>query len=224
MQPAAGGMSGCGGPHSGGKREEMAPPFFYRKRVIDMDKFYGTTILCVRRGAAVCMAGDGQVTLGNVVFKGTARKVRRVFHGKILVGFAGATADAFTLVERFEGKLEKHSGILMRAAVELAKEWRTDRALRHLEAMMIVADASMTLILSGNGDVIEPENGIAAIGSGGSYALSAARALSEHTEMNAEQIARAALRIAGDLCIYTNQNHTVETIGLTDKTNETSND
>ena len=202
----------------------MAPPFFYRKRVIDMDKFYGTTILCVRRGSAVCMAGDGQVTLGNVVFKGTARKVRRVFHGKILVGFAGATADAFTLVERFEGKLEKHSGILMRAAVELAKEWRTDRALRHLEAMMIVADASMTLILSGNGDVVEPENGIAAIGSGGSYALSAARALSEHTEMNAEQIARAALRIAGDLCIYTNQNHTVETIGLTDKTNETSND
>jgi len=145
--------------------------------------------------------------------------VRRVFHGKILVGFAGATADAFTLVERFEGKLEKHSGILMRAAVELAKEWRTDRALRHLEAMMIVADASMTLILSGNGDVIEPEHGIAAIGSGGSYALSAARALSEHTEMDAEQIARAALQIAGDLCIYTNQNHTVETIGLADRDN-----
>lgn len=177
-----------------------------------MEQFHGTTILSVRRDGIVAMAGDGQVTLGNVVFKGTARKVRRVYHDKILVGFAGATADAFTLVERFEGKLEKHSGILMRAAVELAKEWRTDRALRHLEAMMIVADASATLILSGNGDVIEPENGIAAIGSGGSYALSAARALREHTDMGAEEIARAALKIAGDLCIYTNQNHTVEVI------------
>ena len=177
-----------------------------------MDQFHGTTILCVRREGLVAMAGDGQVTLGNVVFKGTARKVRRVYRDQILVGFAGATADAFTLVERFEGKLEKHSGILMRAAVELAKEWRTDRALRHLEAMMIVADANVTLILSGNGDVIEPENGIAAIGSGGSYALSAARALREHTEMDAEAIARAALKIAGDLCIYTNQNHTVEVI------------
>lgn len=177
-----------------------------------MEQFHGTTILCVRRDGLVAMAGDGQVTLGNVVFKGTARKVRRVYRDQILVGFAGATADAFTLVERFEGKLEKHSGILMRAAVELAKEWRTDRALRHLEAMMIVADANVTLILSGNGDVIEPENGIAAIGSGGSYALSAARALCEHTEMDAEAIARAALKIAGDLCIYTNQNHTVEVI------------
>ncbi|MBO5659231.1 MAG: ATP-dependent protease subunit HslV [Duodenibacillus sp.] len=177
-----------------------------------MEQFHGTTILCVRREGLVAMAGDGQVTLGNVVFKGTARKVRRVYRDQILVGFAGATADAFTLVERFEGKLEKHSGILMRAAVELAKEWRTDRALRHLEAMMIVADANVTLILSGNGDVIEPENGIAAIGSGGSYALSAARALREHTEMDAEAIARAALKIAGDLCIYTNQNHTVEVI------------
>ncbi len=179
-----------------------------------MEQFHGTTILCVRREGLVAMAGDGQVTLGNVVFKGTARKVRRVYRDQILVGFAGATADAFTLVERFEGKLEKHSGILMRAAVELAKEWRTDRALRHLEAMMIVADANVTLILSGNGDVIEPENGIAAIGSGGSYALSAARALREHTEMDAEAIARAALKIAGDLCIYTNQNHTVEVIRL----------
>jgi ATP-dependent HslUV protease subunit HslV len=177
-----------------------------------MEQFHGTTIVCVRREGLVAMAGDGQVTLGNVVFKGTARKVRRVYRDQILVGFAGATADAFTLVERFEGKLEKHSGILMRAAVELAKEWRTDRALRHLEAMMIVADANVTLILSGNGDVIEPENGIAAIGSGGSYALSAARALREHTEMDAEAIARAALKIAGDLCIYTNQNHTVEVI------------
>ena len=160
-----------------------------------MEQFHGTTILCVRRNGVAAMAGDGQVTLGNIVFKGTARKVRRVYHDRIMVGFAGATADAFTLVERFEGKLEKHSGILMRAAVELAKEWRTDRALRHLEAM------------------IEPEHGIAAIGSGGAYAQSAARALMEHTEMSAEAIARASLTIAGDLCIYTNHNLTVETVG-----------
>ncbi len=180
-----------------------------------MEQFHGTTIVSVRRGQTVAMGGDGQVTLGNVVFKGTARKVRRVYHGKILVGFAGATADAFTLVERFEGMLEKHSGILMRAAVELAKLWRTDRALRHLEAMMIVADKDSTLILSGNGDVIEPEGGIAAIGSGGNYALSAARALMEHTQMDAEAVTRAALKIAGDLCIYTNQNHTIEVIGET---------
>ena len=178
-----------------------------------MEQFHGTTILCVRRNGVAAMAGDGQVTLGNIVFKGTARKVRRVYHDKILVGFAGATADAFTLVERFEGKLEKHSGILMRAAVELAKEWRTDRALRHLEAMMIVADADMTLILSGNGDIIEPENGIAAIGSGGAYAISAARALAQHTEMDAEAIAKASLAIAGALCIYPNQNVTCEVIG-----------
>ena len=160
-----------------------------------MEQFHGTTILCVRRNGVAAMAGDGQVTLGNIVFKGTA------------------PADAFTLVERFEGKLEKHSGILMRAAVELAKEWRTDRALRHLEAMMIVVDKDTTLILSGNGDVIEPEHGIAAIGSGGAYAQSAARALMEHTEMSAEAIARASLTIAGDLCIYTNHNLTVETVG-----------
>ena len=147
-----------------------------------------------------------------MVFKGTARKVRRVYHDKVIVGFAGATADAFTLVERFEGVLEKHSGNLMRSAIELAKQWRTDKALRHLEAMMITADATTTLIVSGNGDVIEPENGIAAIGSGGSYALSAARALVEHTTMDAETVAREALKIAGDLCIYTNQNVTVEVI------------
>ena len=171
-----------------------------------MQQLLGTTILCVRRGNVVAMAGDGQVTLGNVVFKGTARKVRRVYHDKVIVGFAGATADAFTLVERFEGVLEKHS------AIELAKQWRTDKALRHLEAMMITADATTTLIVSGNGDVIEPENGIAAIGSGGSYALSAARALVEHTTMDAETVAREALKIAGDLCIYTNQNVTVEVI------------
>ena len=179
-----------------------------------MEQFHGTTILCVRREDGVAMAGDGQVTLGNVVFKATARKVRRLYHDRILVGFAGATADAFTLLERFEGKLEKHSGILMRAAVELAKEWRTDRALRHLEAMLIVADEETTLILSGTGDVIEPEYRIAAIGSGGSYALSAARALAEHTQMGAEDIARAAMKIAGDVCIYTNQNHRVEVISL----------
>lgn len=177
-----------------------------------MQQLLGTTILCVRRGNFVAMAGDGQVTLGNVVFKGTARKVRRVYHDKVIVGFAGATADAFTLVERFEGVLEKHSGNLMRSAIELAKQWRTDKALRHLEAMMITADATTTLIVSGNGDVIEPENGIAAIGSGGSYALSAARALVEHTTMDAETVAREALKIAGDLCIYTNQNVTVEVI------------
>lgn len=177
-----------------------------------MQQLLGTTILCVRRGNVVAMAGDGQVTLGNVVFKGTARKVRRVYHDKVIVGFAGATADAFTLVERFEGVLEKHSGNLMRSAIELAKQWRTDKALRHLEAMMITADATTTLIVSGNGDVIEPENGIAAIGSGGSYALSAARALVEHTTMDAEAVAREALKIAGDLCIYTNQNVTVEVI------------
>ena len=177
-----------------------------------MQQLLGTTILCVRRGNVVAMAGDGQVTLGNVVFKGTARKVRRVYHDKVIVGFAGATADAFTLVERFEGVLEKHSGNLMRSAIELAKQWRTDKALRHLEAMMITADATTTLIVSGNGDVIEPENLIAAIGSGGSYALSAARALVEHTTMDAETVAREALKIAGDLCIYTNQNVTVEVI------------
>lgn len=177
-----------------------------------MQQLLGTTILCVRRGNVVAMAGDGQVTLGNVVFKGTARKVRRVYHDKVIVGFAGATADAFTLVECFEGVLEKHSGNLMRSAIELAKQWRTDKALRHLEAMMITADATTTLIVSGNGDVIEPENGIAAIGSGGSYALSAARALAEHTTMDAEAVAREALKIAGDLCIYTNQNVTVEVI------------
>ena len=177
-----------------------------------MQQLLGTTILCVRRGNVVAMAGDGQVTLGNVVFKGTARKVRRVYHDKVIVGFAGATADAFTLVERFEGVLEKHSGNLLRSAIELAKQWRTDKALRHLEAMMITADATTTLIVSGNGDVIEPENGIAAIGSGGSYALSAARALAEHTTMDAEAVAREALKIAGDLCIYTNQNVTVEVI------------
>ncbi len=177
-----------------------------------MQQLLGTTILCVRRGNVVAMAGDGQVTLGNVVFKGTARKVRRVYHDKVIIGFAGATADAFTLVERFEGVLEKHSGNLMRSAIELAKQWRTDKALRHLEAMMITADATTTLIVSGNGDVIEPENGIAAIGSGGCYALSAARALAEHTTMDAEAVAREALKIAGDLCIYTNQNVTVEVI------------
>lgn len=177
-----------------------------------MEQFHGTTIVCVRCGDTVTMGGDGQVTLGNVVFKATARKVRRIYHDRILVGFAGATADAFTLVERFEGELEKHSGNLMRAAVELAKLWRTDRMLRHLEAMMIVADKDATLVLSGNGDVIEPEGGIAAIGSGGNYALSAARALKEHTQKDSQAIVKAALDIAGDICIYTNRNQTIETL------------
>lgn len=178
-----------------------------------MEQFHGTTILCVRKGNSVAMAGDGQVTLGNVVFKGSARKVRRIYHDKILIGFAGATADAFTLMERFEGKLEKHSGNLMRAAIELAKDWRTEKMLRQLEAMMITADDQMTLVLSGNGDVIEPEHGIAAIGSGGSYALSAARALAENTELKPAAIAREAMRIAGELCIYTNDHVLVETLG-----------
>ena len=177
-----------------------------------MQQLLGTTILCVRRGNVVAMAGDGQVTLGNVVFKGTARKVRRVYHDKVIVGFAGATADAFTLVERFEGVLEKHSGNLMRSAIELAKQWRTDKALRHLEAMMITADATTTLIVSGNGDVIEPENGIAAIGSGGNYALAAARALMQNTDLSAREIAEKALHIAASICVYTNDNVIVEEV------------
>jgi ATP-dependent HslUV protease subunit HslV len=171
---------------------------------------HGTTILCVRRGGLVAMGGDGQVTLGNTVMKGNARKVRRLHEGKVIAGFAGGTADAFTLFERFEGKLEKHQGHLTRAAVELAKDWRTDRALRRLEAMLAVADRSTSLIISGNGDVIEPENGLIAIGSGGPYALAAARALLESTELDARSIVERALGIAADICIYTNRNLAVE--------------
>ncbi len=175
--------------------------------------WHGTTVLCVRRGAQVAMAGDGQVTLGSVVVKATARKVRRLYKEQVLAGFAGATADAFTLFERFEAKLEKHQGHLTRSAVELAKDWRTDRLLRRLEAMLVVADREATLILSGAGDVLEPEYGIAAIGSGGAYAQAAARALLAHTELPAERIVTEAMAIAGDLCIYTNRNLVVETLG-----------
>jgi len=177
-----------------------------------MDAFHGTTILSARRGARVAMGGDGQVTLGNIVVKQSARKVRRLYHDRILAGFAGATADAFTLFERFEAKLEKHQGNLLRAAVELAKDWRTDRILRRLEAMLAVADRETSLIITGNGDVLEPEYGLIAIGSGGPYAQAAARALLENTELAPADIVKKSLSIAGDLCIYTNQSHTIETI------------
>ncbi|MGC8467148.1 MAG: ATP-dependent protease subunit HslV [Acidithiobacillus sp.] len=175
-------------------------------QVLDL---HGTTILSVRRGQNVVMAGDGQVTFGNTVMKANARKVRRL-EAEVLVGFAGATADAFTLLERFEAKLKAHPGQLAKAAVELAKEWRTDRVLRRLEAMLAVADRQQSLILTGQGDVLEPEYGIIAIGSGGPYALAAARALLEHSELSARQIAERALAIAADICIYTNQQHSVE--------------
>ncbi|MFO1306358.1 MAG: ATP-dependent protease subunit HslV [Burkholderiales bacterium] len=177
-----------------------------------METFHGTTILSVRRDGAVALGGDGQVTLGNVVVKATAKKIRRLYHDRVLAGFAGATADAFTLFERFEGKLEKHQGHLVRSAVELAKDWRSDRVLRRLEAMLAVADASASLIITGNGDVLEPEFGIVAIGSGGAYAQAAARALLTHSPLPAEQIVKESLTIAGDLCIYTNQNHTIEVL------------
>jgi len=177
-----------------------------------MEPFHGTTIVSARRGSRVAMGGDGQVTLGNVVVKQTARKVRRLYHDRILAGFAGATADAFTLFERFEAKLEKHQGNLLRSAVELAKDWRTDRILRRLEAMLAVADRETSLIITGNGDVLEPELGLVAIGSGGPYAQAAARALIDNTELAPADIVKKALTIAGDLCIYTNQSHTIETI------------
>lgn len=171
-----------------------------------------TTILLVRRGSNVALAGDGQVTLGDTVMKTGARKVRRLFNDKILAGFAGASADAFSLLSRFEGKLEQYQGNLERAAIELSKEWRTDKILRHLEAMLIVADEKASFLLSGNGDVIAPDAGVLAIGSGGPYALAAARALLEHTEMGAREVAERALQIAGDICIYTNQNIVIEEI------------
>lgn len=172
--------------------------------------YHGTTILSVRRGERVAIGGDGQVTLGNIVIKSTARKVRKLYQDRILAGFAGGTADAFTLFERFEAKLEKHQGNLVRSAVELAKDWRTDRLLRRLEALLIVADLGTTLILSGNGDVIEPERELAAIGSGGSYAQAAAQALLEHTELDARTIVERALKIAASICIYTNENLSFE--------------
>ena len=181
-----------------------------------MDQFHGTTIVSVRRqtpaGWEVAIGGDGQVTLGNIVVKATARKVRRLYKGAVLAGFAGATADAFTLFERFEAKLEKHQGQLARAAIELTKDWRTDRVLRRLEAMLIVADREASFIITGNGDVLEPENGVVAIGSGGAYAQAAALALLHSTELGAAEIVRRSLAIAGELCIYTNMQHTVETL------------
>ncbi len=178
-----------------------------------MEQFRGTTIVSVRRSGQVALGGDGQVTLGNTIMKGNARKVRTLLGGKVLTGFAGGTADAFTLNERFEAKLQEHNGNLTRAAVEMAKEWRTDRALRRLEALLAVADASTSLIISGNGDVIEPEDGLIAIGSGGPYAQAAARALLDDTTLSPREVVEKALNIAADICIYTNHNTTIETLG-----------
>ena len=178
-----------------------------------MEQFHGTTIVAVRKGNQVALGGDGQVTLGHVVIKSTARKIRRLYNGQVIVGFAGATADAFTLFDRFEAKLEMHAGARMGSAVQLAKDWRTDRMLQKLEAMLIVADKEHSLIITGTGDVLEPEYDIAAIGSGGSYAYSAAKALVDNTEhLSAQQIVKKSLEIAGEVCIYTNQNHLIETI------------
>jgi ATP-dependent HslUV protease subunit HslV len=178
-----------------------------------MEPFHGTTICSVRRGPLVAMGGDGQVTLGNIIVKASARKVRKLFRNQVLAGFAGSTADAFTLFERFEAKLEKHQGHLTRAAVELTKDWRTDRVLRRLEAMLAVADHEASLIITGNGDVLEPEGGIVAIGSGGAYAQAAAKALLAHTSLAPEQVVKEALTVAGELCIYTNLHHTIEVLG-----------
>ncbi len=175
-----------------------------------MEQYRGTTILSVRRGNKVAIGGDGQVSMGNTVMKANARKVRRLYKDKVIAGFAGGTADAFTLFERFESKLETHQGHLVRAAVELAKDWRTDRMLRRLEALLIVADSKASLIITGNGDVIEPEQGIMAIGSGGPYAQAAARALLENTKLSAVDIVRKGLAIAGDICVFTNHNLTIE--------------
>ena len=171
---------------------------------------HATTVLCVRRDNKVVLAGDGQVTLGDHVMKHTAKKIRRLFEGKVLAGFAGSTADALSLFERFEGKLQEFHGNLQRASVELAKEWRKDRALRHLDALLVVADAKGTFLLSGNGDVIEPDDGLCAIGSGGPYALAAARALARHSKLGAKEIAQEAMRVASEICIYTNGNVTIE--------------
>jgi len=177
-----------------------------------VEQFKGTTILCVRRKGKVVLAGDGQVTFGSTVMKSNARKVRRLYNDKVLAGFAGGTADAFTLFERFEAKLEKHSGNLTRSAVELAKDWRTDRMLRRLEAMLAVADRGQSLIITGNGDVLDPERGLIAIGSGGAYAQAAARALLENTDLDALTIVERAMSIAADICIYTNQQFSIETL------------
>lgn len=178
-----------------------------------MDKFRGTTVIVIRRNGKVVMAGDGQVSYGDTIVKHKASKVRRIHNGTVLTGFAGSTADAFTLAERFEGKLKDYNGNLARAAVELAKEWRTDRMLRRLDALLIVADKDKTFLITGNGDVIEPDEGVIAIGSGGPYAQAAARALLRHTNLSAEEIARTAMEIAADICIYTNTAITLETLG-----------
>ena len=178
-----------------------------------MEQYHGTTIVSVRRGKQVALGGDGQVTLGNIVMKSSAKKVRRIHQDKVLVGFAGGTADAFALLDRFEGKLEKHQGNLTRAAVELAKDWRTDRILRRFEAMLITADLDTTLIITGNGDVLDPELGLCAIGSGGAYAQAAARALFDNTELDVRTIVEKSLAIAGDMCIYTNHSRVIETLG-----------
>ena len=177
-----------------------------------MEQYHGTTILSVRRGKQVALGGDGQVTLGNIVIKASARKVRRLHNDRVLAGFAGGTADAFTLFERFEAKLDEHRGQLLRAAVELAKDWRTDRMLRRLEAMLAVADTTASLVITGNGDVLEPEHGLLAIGSGGAYAQAAARALLENTELPAHEVVERSLHIAADLCIYTNHELRIETL------------
>ena len=174
--------------------------------------FHGTTILSVRRGERVAMGGDGQVTLGNIVVKASARKVRRLYQNRVLAGFAGATADAFTLFDRYEAKLEKHQGNVLKGAVELAKDWRTDRILRRLEAMLAIADRQTSLVITGTGDVLEPEHGLLAIGSGGGYAQAAALALLHNTDLGPEEIVKRSLSIAGDLCIYTNQQHVIETL------------
>ena len=177
-----------------------------------MESYHGTTIISVRRGNVVALGGDGQVTLGTIIVKASARKVRKLYRDQVLAGFAGATADAFTLFERFEAKLEKHQGHLVRAAIELTKDWRTDRVLRRLEAMLAVADREASLIITGNGDVLEPEHGIVSIGSGGAYAHAAARGLLSNTELSARDVVKKSLEIAGELCIYTNQNHIIETL------------
>lgn len=178
-----------------------------------MEQFHGTTILSVRRNGVVAIGGDGQVSMGNTVMKGNARKVRRLFRDQVLAGFAGGTADAFTLFELFEAQLEKYQGQLTRAAVELAKLWRSERSLRRLEALLAVADQHTSLVITGNGDVIEPENNLIAIGSGGPYAQAAARALLDNTELTAAEIVSRGLTIAGDICVYTNHHHTIETLG-----------
>jgi ATP-dependent HslUV protease subunit HslV len=175
-------------------------------------QMHGTTVLCVRKDGKVVLIADGQVTMGDHVLKHTARKTRRLYNEKVVAGFAGSTADALSLFERFEGKLQEHSGNLQKASVELAKEWRKDRALRHLEALLIVADSKATFVLSGNGDVIEPDDGLCAIGSGGTYALAASRAMMKHTKLAAKELALEAMRIASEICIYTNENFTVEEI------------